>query len=342
MPRNHAAALIIMLAAGTSAISLPAEAVERAGERDRLPQSSADIPVPTERPDSAAPKTPVPEASAPVPEKKPEQPPAADGKAPSEPVPAPDEKPSKPEGAAKPGETEKPDQTGKPAEKAKPDGAAEPQPGSSPPAAETEAPKKEEPEEAKNPPIEAEDEKEYAACLADLKAAGADFSEKPRIDDGNGCGIDKPLVVREILPGIAVKPEATMRCKTALQLNRWTKGSVLPSAELAFGADKTIKAVNQATSYACRNRNSASSGKLSEHARGNGIDIAGFTFSDGSSLTIAPRERDSSMTGAFERAIMATGCLYFTTVLGPGSDAAHETHLHFDVIERKAGYRYCW
>ncbi|MBC7084727.1 MAG: extensin family protein, partial [Firmicutes bacterium] len=34
-------------------------------------------------------------------------------------------------------------------------------------------------------------------------------------------------------------------------------------------------------------------------------------------------------------------CLYFTTVLSPGSDDAHKDHLHLDVIERKSGYRFC-
>ena len=43
----------------------------------------------------------------------------------------------------------------------------------------------------------------------------------------------------------------------------------------------------------------------------------------------------------FQRAVTASACLYFKTVLDPGSDAAHETHLHLDVIERRNDYRYC-
>ena len=31
----------------------------------------------------------------------------------------------------------------------------------------------------------------------------------------------------------------------------------------------------------------------------------------------------------------------FTTVLGPGSDDFHKTHIHLDLIERKGGYRMC-
>lgn len=261
-----------------------------------------EIPVPQMRPDRQA----VPS------EQKPELPP--------EQPPVPQDKPAAPQ----PG-------TGAPAAA---DGKTEAGPGAS----EGEVQATAEP----NPAPVHEDAADYAACLSALKESGAEFEERPVIDDGNGCGIEKPLLVRSILPGIDLKPEATMRCKAALQLSMWMKGSVIPAATTAFGTAKQIKTVNQATSYMCRNRNSAESGKISEHAHGNAIDVAGFTFADGSTLSIEPRQRDATMDGAFERAIMATGCLYFTTVLGPGSDDAHETHLHLDIIERKAGYRYCW
>lgn len=189
--------------------------------------------------------------------------------------------------------------------------------------------------------IQPEDETEYAACLAALKQIGAVFKEETRIDDGKGCGIDKPLTLQTVLPGIALKPEGKMRCETALELARWTKDAVLPAAKVALEAEGELTTINQASSYICRLRNNAATGKISEHARGNAIDIASFTFKSGKSIEIQPRDEDSTLAGAFQRAVTATGCLYFETVLDPGSDEAHENHLHFDVIERKGGYRYC-
>lgn len=189
--------------------------------------------------------------------------------------------------------------------------------------------------------IEPENGKEYAACLTALKQLGATFKEEKRIDDGKGCGIDKPLTLETVLPGIALKPEGNMRCETALELARWTKEAVLPAAKAAFKNEGPLTAINQASSYVCRLRNNGTSGKISEHARGNAIDIASFTFKSGKSIEIQPRDEDSTLTGAFQRAVTATGCLYFETVLDPGSDEAHENHLHFDVLERKNGYRYC-
>lgn len=189
--------------------------------------------------------------------------------------------------------------------------------------------------------IEPEDGQEYAACLSALKQIGATFREEKRIDDGKGCGIDKPLTLDMVLPGIALKPEGNMRCETALELARWTKEAVLPAAKAALEHEGPLTAINQASSYVCRLRNNGTSGKISEHARGNAIDIASFVFKSGKSIEIQPRDEDSTLTGAFQRAVTATGCLYFETVLDPGSDEAHENHLHFDVLERKNGYRYC-
>ncbi|WP_199852442.1 extensin family protein [Rhizobium sp. H4] len=189
--------------------------------------------------------------------------------------------------------------------------------------------------------IEPESDTEHAVCTAELRALGVVFKDTPRIDDGNGCGIDKPIIVSEVLPGIALKPEATIRCPAALALARWLKDSVIPAASAALPEQGRLTTVNQATSYMCRLRNGAETGKISEHARGNAIDIASFHFEKGEDVAVRSRREDPTLTGAFQRTVSAAGCIYFTTVLDPESDAAHETHFHLDVMERKGGYRYC-
>ncbi|WP_143348208.1 extensin family protein [Ensifer adhaerens] len=191
------------------------------------------------------------------------------------------------------------------------------------------------------PPVEAENAAAYAKCLTDLKAIGATFVEAKRIDEGKGCGIDKPLEVTNILAGVTLAPKGLMRCETALALARWTKETAQPAAEVAFDKSVKIKTLNQASTYVCRLRNNGATGKISEHAHGNAVDIASFTLSNGTTIAIQPRDEDGTMDGAFQRAVTASACLYFKTVLDPGSDAAHETHLHLDVIERRNDYRYC-
>lgn len=190
-------------------------------------------------------------------------------------------------------------------------------------------------------PIEAEDAAAYALCIADLKTFGVDFSEAKRIDDGDGCGIDRPIELRSLGDGVTLTPSGTMRCRTAMNLVRWTHEVVVPMLEKSR-PEEALATVDQASAYVCRNRNNTDTGKISEHARGTAIDIAGFTFRSRKTFTIAPREEDSTLNGAFQRAITSAACLYFSTVLDPGSDKAHETHLHLDMLARKGGYRYCW
>jgi hypothetical protein len=191
------------------------------------------------------------------------------------------------------------------------------------------------------PPLETEDPKVYALCITELKSMGVDFTEMKRIDEHNGCGIDKPLEVRSVGGSVKLSPSGTMRCQTIVNLARWTRDVVTPMLKKSQPKE-ALAEVNQASAYVCRKRNNAETGKISEHAHGNAVDIAGFTFQSGKAFTISPREEDSTLNGAFQRSIATAACLYFTTVLDPGSDHAHETHLHLDTLKRKGGFRYCW
>ena len=189
------------------------------------------------------------------------------------------------------------------------------------------------------PPIDKEDAQALRACMADLTALGTKFETVARIDDGNGCGIDRPIEVAEVLPGIETGG-AQMRCETARALGHWLKDTVHPALKIAMPA-RRITGITTGSTYACRLRNGASTGKISEHARGNAIDIVAFHLDDGSEITMKPRDEDGTMEGAFQRTATTGACLHFSTVLSPGSDAAHQDHLHLDVLQRKSGYRYC-
>ena len=274
-------------------------------------------PVPEQKPEASEPATPQNETT-PVPQPKPEEPKPEQQK---------QEKPTEP---VKPGE----------AETGKPNPPEEKPEETKPEDAKPEAPKAETLAE-QHLTIEPESDADHADCIKELQSLGVVFKEVPRIDDGNGCGIDKPIVLSEALPGIKVKPEATLRCPTARALAHWMKESVIPAAAAAARDQGSITTINQASAYICRLRNSAETGKISEHARGNAIDVASFSFEKGEDIAVKPRREDSTLTGAFQRTVSASGCLYFSTVLDPESDAAHETHFHLDVLERKGGYRYC-
>lgn len=296
--------------------ALPPVAQNRPGENPQGPPPSPPV---VEQPGTAL--EPAHQAEVPMPLPKP-----GTAAADTQPTDKPDQVAAPEQDAAKPEEA-KPNETKADAPDAKEDGK---QPNEQ---------KAEAPPPPPPPPLVKEDPEELKACLADLTSLGAKFEPNDPIDDGNGCGIESPIDVTEVLPGVSLGG-ATMRCKTAVSMAHWLKDTVQPALNIAMPG-RRITGLMPGSTYACRLRNSASTGKISEHARGNAFDVAAFKLDNGEKLEMKPRTEDSTMEGAFQRTATAGACLHFTTVLSPGSDAAHQNHLHLDVLERKDGYRYC-
>ena len=189
-----------------------------------------------------------------------------------------------------------------------------------------------------------ESDQEYAACRLALSHLGTVYEERPEITDKDNpaCGIARPLHVTEILPGLTVEGGAIMRCDTARALGFWAQDFLRP-ASVSLPGSPRLTGLQLGTHYDCRARNGTGEKqpKLSEHALGNAVDIAAFVFDQGPPLPVEPRQDSGDLYEAFQRAARATACLHFSTVLGPGSNAAHHNHLHLDVIARKNGWRLC-
>jgi hypothetical protein len=98
-----------------------------------------------------------------------------------------------------------------------------------------------------------------------------------------------------------------------------------------------MQAVDTYDDFSCRGRNRQSSGKLSEHGKGNAVDVRGFTLADGRFISLT----DVHVSKDMREALRESACARFTTVLGPGSDGYHEEHIHLDMLERRNGYRIC-
>jgi len=194
------------------------------------------------------------------------------------------------------------------------------------------------PEPTPAPRAPTETAAEYSACLGRLRALGVAFSEETPIDPLGDCHVDRPLDVTSIGSGIAIEPEAIMNCAIAESLALWAANVVVPAARSVL--DAKPETILHGSTYVCRPRNNAEGAKLSEHANANAVDVMSIAFADRDPIEI--RARDSGEPeGEFQAGIRAGGCAYFTTVLGPGSNAAHATHLHFDLAKRRGGYRLC-
>ena len=131
---------------------------------------------------------------------------------------------------------------------------------------------------------------------------------------------------------IRIDGNATVDCAVAKTLARFVSDTVEPQAEEILKGSVTALSVLDA--YTCRNRDGLASAKLSEHARGNAIDIGGFQINGKRWITIG----DSSNgvpENTFIVAVRQKACGPFTTVLGPGADTYHAAHFHLDLIQRR-------
>lgn len=184
-----------------------------------------------------------------------------------------------------------------------------------------------------------EDAAQAAECQAELKALRVQFSPlDPIIADG-GCGIAHPVAVTALADGISLSETATLSCPMAVGLAKWVKEAVDPLSKLYLKGDLTTLGIS--TSYQCRTRNGVLSAKLSEHSFANGLDVHFFKAEGADRVTVQERNDDSGMSARFQAAARGAACAYFTTVLGPMTNAAHGDHFHLDMRLRNGGYRLC-
>jgi hypothetical protein len=178
---------------------------------------------------------------------------------------------------------------------------------------------------------------DISACLKRLQNLGVEFTRLAPMASGGACHVAAPLDVTSLGSGVALTPQAILNCRTAEGLALWVRDSLVPASKKYLGAVPN-KVVHDST-YVCRARNNAPGGRLSEHATANAVDIASIGFADRPPVAIGRGSAASEKI--FELAIRRESCAFFTTVLGPGSNAAHATHFHFDAAQRRGGYRLC-
>jgi hypothetical protein len=182
-------------------------------------------------------------------------------------------------------------------------------------------------------------------CEKVLRGLDVEFKSRDPIGNSSGCGVAYPLSVSAIA-GVQITPAATLNCDMVKAVHKWITEVVQPTAKREFNT--RLVGLQNASSYACRRRNNATKGKLSEHALGNALDIAEFKFSNRVEASVAGgwngATRGLSITnrGSFMKTSRKGACTYFNTVLGPGSDPFHKDHFHLDLMKLRPGRgKYC-
>ena len=174
------------------------------------------------------------------------------------------------------------------------------------------------------------------ACRARLRELGVAFAEHPPQSEPEGCEIAHPLTVSSLGGGVALEPEGVMNCAIAEANARFMRDQAQQQATRHLSS--RIAAVNQVSAYVCRPRHGTR--KLSEHAFGNALDWGAVVLEDERRIDVRAYRRGSP-EATFFAAMRKSACGPFTTVLGPGSDADHADHFHFDLAERSNGSTYC-
>jgi hypothetical protein len=189
-------------------------------------------------------------------------------------------------------------------------------------------------------------------CLQQLRAQGAGFivatgvvdSVAMGVVDTGMCHVQNPVRLEYVKAQdhLIKLPEAPLlNCKYAIQFSKWLTEAAAPI--LAAQLNTSLEKVSTGPGFECRARNGDMFAKISEHGHGNAVDISTFSMHDGKVISVADAQDPSASSYTVLRELRSSACRYFTTVLGPGTNAAHVSHFHFDLgVHGKSGnYHIC-
>jgi hypothetical protein len=160
----------------------------------------------------------------------------------------------------------------------------------------------------------------------------------PRLIGPGDCGGGDMVRLDAVLLSdhrrVEVKPTAVLRCAMAESFAAWVRDEA--SADVApLGAG--LRSIETYGSYECRGRNGVPDAKLSEHGKGNAIDVRALVLAGDRRTELT----DENVAKPLREALRDSACHRFATVLGPGADSYHNNHIHLDILERTHGSRIC-
>ena len=180
-------------------------------------------------------------------------------------------------------------------------------------------------------------EKDLAVCKALLESGTVVARTMPPIVGPGECGIDAPVALEAIVLAdkrkIGFKPGTALRCDLAAALARWVSEDVVP---MLAAQNLVLEGITDADAYSCRSRNHVAGAKISEHGKGNAIDLDAFLFAPNKRISLTSPE-----AAPFVAQVKASACARFTTILGPGSDGYHNNHIHLDLEDRRTHGTLC-
>lgn len=165
----------------------------------------------------------------------------------------------------------------------------------------------------------------FQQCAANLSATNVRYSTLPDRSFGGGCATYGTVKLLDV--GVPISNLGAMTCPLATAFTAWARYGVQPAARMILGSE--IVRIETFGTYSCRDI--AGTGRLSEHARGNAVDVAAFLLADGRRVSVLNGWNGDDQSARFLRVVRESACKRFRTVLSPDFNADHRDHLHFDM-----------
>src|SRR6185437_2190758 len=134
----------------------------------------------------------------------------------------------------------------------------------------------------------------------------------PRLIGPEACGGSDMLRLEAALRSdgarIELKPAPVLRCEFAESVAAWLRDEAAPRVEKLGAPLRTVETYDD---FECRGRNRVAGAKLSEHGKGNAVDLRAFVLADGRAfeLTDVSVPRISAMRSATARVTVSRPCL---------------------------------
>ncbi len=174
-----------------------------------------------------------------------------------------------------------------------------------------------------HPPPTAEE-----VCLDELSERGIVYEMVPMHVAFGRCNLVNGVRVQRLLA--AFNTPATLSGPMALRLDEFEINVVQMAAQRHF-KQKVVR-IRQIGSYSCRDI--ARTHRLSEHASGRALDIAGFVLKDGTAISVKDDWAGRGPRAQFLHEVARGACSLFSVVLTPDTNADHHEHLHLDIGPR--------
>jgi hypothetical protein len=174
---------------------------------------------------------------------------------------------------------------------------------------------------------------ETAACLAELKTNEVEAQTVPAPSaPSEVCGVAEPVRMTSIGLADGAKIDLPDRpildCPFALVFSGFARDLMAPLATAILGS--RVSAIG-----------TGPGGAPNPHGKGIAVDVAQIALADRRRIAVGHEAEPSEVL--FVKTMRKAACGWFTTVLGPGSNAAHAEHFHFDILHHGGSdnYRIC-